>query len=54
VADYRERTRRQRAERAELLRACRVGEIELWTDEPYVDAIVRYFRARERQRGRGR
>jgi uncharacterized protein (DUF58 family) len=54
VADYRERTRRRRAERAELLRACRVGEIELWTDEPYVDAIVRYFRARERQRGRGR
>ena len=29
-------------------------EIELWTDEPYVDAIVRYFRARERRRGRGR
>jgi uncharacterized protein (DUF58 family) len=54
AADYRERARRQRAERTELLRSCRVGEIELWTDEPYVDAIVRYFRARERQRGRGR
>ncbi len=54
AADYRERGRRQRAARTELLRSCRVGEIELWTDEPYVDAIVRYFRARERRRGRGR
>ncbi|HEX2465687.1 MAG TPA: DUF58 domain-containing protein [Thermoanaerobaculia bacterium] len=54
VADYRERSRRQRAERTELLRSCRVGEIELWTDEAYVDAIVRYFRARERRQGRGR
>ena len=54
TADYQERGRRQRAQRTELLRSCRVGEIELWTDEPYVDAIVRYFRARERRRGRGR
>ena len=54
AADYQERGRRQRAQRTELLRSCRVGEIELWTDEPYVDAIVRYFRARERRRGRGR
>ena len=54
VAQYREQGRRARAARTELLRACKVGEIELWTDEPYVDAIVRYFRARERRRGRGR
>ena len=54
VADYRERGRRERLARSELLRSCRVGEIELWTDEPYVDAIVRYFRARERRKGRGR
>jgi len=54
VAAYAERARRDRQARTELLRACKVGEIELWTDEPYVDAIVRYFRARERQRGRGR
>ncbi|HVR30362.1 MAG TPA: DUF58 domain-containing protein [Thermoanaerobaculia bacterium] len=51
---YREIGRRERALRSELFRSCGVGEIELWTDEPYVDAIVRYFRARERRRGRGR
>jgi len=54
VAELRERARRARQARTELLRSCRVGEIELWTDEPYVDAIVRYFRARERRKARGR
>jgi uncharacterized protein (DUF58 family) len=54
VAEYAERARRERLARTELLRNCKVGEIELWTDEPYVDAIVRYFRARERWRARGR
>jgi uncharacterized protein (DUF58 family) len=54
VAAFKELGRRERAARSELLRSCGVGEIELWTDEPYVDAIVRYFRARERKRARGR
>jgi hypothetical protein len=49
---YRELGRRVRERRAELLRSSGVGEIELWTDEPYVDAIVRYFRARELRRAR--
>jgi uncharacterized protein (DUF58 family) len=44
-------SKRDRERRSELLRSCGVGEIELWTDEPYVDAIVRYFRARERRAG---
>jgi uncharacterized protein (DUF58 family) len=51
---FRELCRREREERSELFRSCGVGEIELWTDEPYVDAIVRFFRARERRRARGR
>jgi uncharacterized protein (DUF58 family) len=54
VAELGERARHAREARTALLRSCRVGEIELWTDEPYVDAIVRYFRARERRKARGR
>ena len=44
----------ERSQRSELFRSCGVGEIALWTDEPYVDAIVRYFHARERRKGRRR
>jgi uncharacterized protein (DUF58 family) len=54
VDRFRELCRQERAQRSELFRSCGVGEIELWTDEPYVDAIVRYFRVRERRLGRGR
>jgi uncharacterized protein (DUF58 family) len=54
VAAFAELGRRARAERSELFRSCGVGEIELWADESYVDAIVRYFRVRERRLGRGR
>ncbi len=39
---------RQRRTRSESFRAAGVGHIEIWTDEPYVDAIVRFFRTRER------
>lgn len=44
------RSRRHREELRRLLRESGVGEIDLWTDEPYVDAIVKFFRARERRR----
>ncbi len=37
-------------ELSSLLRSARVGEIRLWADEPYVDALVRYFHLRERRR----
>ena len=39
-AQHREKLVRRR----ELLRSVGVGEIEIWTDEPYVDNIVRFFR----------
>ncbi|HUP22109.1 MAG TPA: DUF58 domain-containing protein, partial [Thermoanaerobaculia bacterium] len=39
--------RRQR--RKELFRGAGVGEIELQTDLPYVEPIVRFFRSRERR-----
>ncbi len=43
---------RARSERSELFRSTGVGEIQVSTNEPYVDAIVRFFKARERARGR--
>ena len=42
--------RDEREARRDLFRSAGVGEIEVWTDEPYVDAIVRFFRAREKRR----
>jgi uncharacterized protein (DUF58 family) len=39
--------RDERAERSELFRSAGVGEIQIWADEPYVDAIIRFFRSRE-------
>ncbi len=35
---------------AELFRAAGVGAVEIWTAEPYVEPLVRFFRARERRR----
>ena len=43
---------KDRAERSELFRSNGVGEIQVWTDRPYVDSIVRFFRRRERARER--
>ncbi|MEM7481358.1 MAG: DUF58 domain-containing protein [Acidobacteriota bacterium] len=40
----------ERHGRGELFRSAGVGEVQLWTDEPYIDSLVRYFRARERRR----
>ena len=54
IAAFRALSTEERVTRSELFRSCGVGEIELWTDESYVDAIVRYFRARERRQGRRR
>lgn len=42
--------REERRRRRELFRSAQVGEVEIWTDRPYVDALVRFFRARERRR----
>jgi len=39
-----------RRQRQELFRSAGVGEIEIWTDEPYVEAIMKYFRWREHRR----
>jgi uncharacterized protein (DUF58 family) len=35
---------------SDLLRSAGVGEVQISTDEPYVDALVRFFRSRERRR----
>ncbi len=48
--NFRVLTGEERRRRHELFRSAGVGEIELWTDRPYVDEIVRFFRARERRR----
>ena len=42
----------EREDRSDFFRAAGVGQIEVWTDEPYVDAIVKFFRVRERHGGR--
>ncbi|MEM7052166.1 MAG: DUF58 domain-containing protein [Acidobacteriota bacterium] len=39
-----------RSQRSDLFRSAGVGELPLWTDEPAADALIRYFRARERRR----
>ena len=52
TTDFRDLSARERGERSALFREAGVGEIDIWTDEAYVDAIVRYFRAREKRRGR--
>jgi uncharacterized protein (DUF58 family) len=40
--------RQDRSSRSELFRAAGVGEVEIWTDRPYVDTLIRFFRSRER------
>lgn len=36
-----------RAKRSQMFRAALVGELNVYTHEPYVDAMVRFFRSRE-------
>lgn len=40
-------------ERSALLRSAGVGEIRIRTDQPYLEALVRYFRYREQHPGLG-
>jgi uncharacterized protein (DUF58 family) len=42
--------RDDRQELRDLFRSAGAGQIQIWTHEPYVDALVRFFRARERRR----
>jgi len=45
------RLARERSEElVELFRSAGVGELEIRTDEPYIDDLVHYFHARERRR----
>ena len=39
----------QRKARSNLFRSADVGEIQVRTDEAYVDPIIRFFRSRERR-----
>jgi uncharacterized protein (DUF58 family) len=50
--EFRELGRAERERRSNAFRAAGVGELDIWTDESYVDAVVRYFRARELRRDR--
>ena len=52
TGDFSALAKADRQRRSELFRSCGMGEIDVWTDEPYIDAIVRYFRARESRRSR--
>jgi hypothetical protein len=46
-----ERANREvREQRQALFRAAGVGQLEILTDRPYLDDIVRFFRSRERRR----
>ena len=36
-----------RSQRRDLFRQAGAGEVEIWADESYIDAIVRFFRTRE-------
>ena len=47
---FRVLSRRERDERTDLFRSAGVGEVQLWAEDSYVDALVRYFRAKERRR----
>jgi uncharacterized protein (DUF58 family) len=46
---YRERVEKRRAERELLLRKLKVDFVNVLTDRPYVEALITFFRARERR-----
>jgi uncharacterized protein (DUF58 family) len=49
VRQYQAQTARRRAEREQLWRRLEVDYVNVRTDRPYVDALVAFFRARERR-----
>ena len=51
---FKELANGQRLARRKLLRRLAIDEIPLKTNAPYIDALLRFFRARERRRGRAR
>jgi uncharacterized protein (DUF58 family) len=50
AASFAKMSTARRRERESLFRGAGIGEIEIRTDEPYVDPIVRFFREREARR----
>ena len=53
-AGFKEAANAQRLMRRKMLRRLAIDEIPLKTNAPYIDALLRFFRARERRRGRAR
>jgi uncharacterized protein (DUF58 family) len=53
-AGFKEAANVQRLLRRKMLRRLAIDEIPLKTNAPYIDALLRFFRARERRRGRAR
>lgn len=51
---FKEAANAQRLIRRKMLRRLAIDEIPLKTNAPYIDALLRFFRARERRRGRAR
>ena len=53
-AGFKEAANAQRLMRRKMLRRLAIDEIPLKTNVPYIDALLRFFRTRERRRGRAR
>jgi len=51
---FKEAANAQRLLRRKMLRRLAIDEIPLKTNAPYIDALLRFFRTRERRRGRAR
>jgi uncharacterized protein (DUF58 family) len=51
---FKEAANAQRLMRRKMLRRLAIDEIPLKTNVPYIDALLRFFRTRERRRGRAR
>jgi uncharacterized protein (DUF58 family) len=46
---FAELARKRRAEVLALLRSCKVDSVEIFTDRPYLQPLVQYFKRRERR-----
>ncbi len=54
VEDLRSASRGEAEALSSLLRSAGAGEMTVETDQPYVDTLIRFFRAREKRRARRR
>jgi len=50
--DYRERTLKRIEERKGLFNSARVDHVDIRTDEPYLEPLIKFLRMREKRRGK--